>query len=304
MFELLSKPGAAVALAIAVVGLAGCQSPEPNAAGRSSSSDRDDNPATLVVALLPDEDAATIVQDNRGLEEYLEAKLGKEIELFVSTDYSSMIEAASKERLDLAYFGPLSYVLARTKSDIEPFAARTRDGSATYTSVILGNVDAGIDTWDEIEGQTVAFGDPASTSSRLIPQQMLANRGLQAGENYEAVFLGAHDAVALAVQNGNAAAGGLSRPIFNSLLEKGIIDASKVAVIGESDPIPQYPWTMRSSLAPELKAEIRAAFLELDDEAVLQPFKAEGFAAIQDRDYDGIRQSGEILGLDLAEFVE
>lgn len=282
---------------IALVGCSGSETATGDVAVKES-------PSKLVVALLPDENAATVIQDNDGLVKHLETSLDKEIELVVTTDYSSMIEAASNGRLDLAYFGPLSYVLAKTKSDLEPFAARLKGGSTTYTSIIIGSVDAGVDEFADIEGKTVAFGDPASTSSRLFPELTLANEGLKSGENYEAVFLGAHDAVALAVQSGNAQAGGLSRPIFESLVEKGSIDPEKVAIIAESEPIPQYPWTMRSDLDPALKDEIRTAFLELDDEAVLGPFKADGFAAMSDKDYDGIRKAGDILGLDLGEFVQ
>ncbi|MEM7773900.1 MAG: phosphate/phosphite/phosphonate ABC transporter substrate-binding protein [Cyanobacteria bacterium P01_A01_bin.37] len=277
------KQGIAGVALMAIVAITGCSSTTSTTAESAS------NPSTLVVALLPDEDAATIIQDNEGLSTYLEETLGKEIELVVTTDYSSMIEAASNGRIDLAYFGPLSYVLAKTKSDIEPFAARLTDGSTTYTSIIIGNVEAGIDEFIDIEGGIVAFGDPASTSSRLFPELTLAEGGLKSGENYDAVFLGAHDAVALAVQNGNAQAGGLSRPIFDSLVEEGIIDPTQVVVIAESDPIPQYPWTMRSDLEPDLQAEIRAAFLNLDSESVLAPFKADGFAAMTDENYDGIR---------------
>ena len=82
------------------------------------------DPDKLIVALIPDENAATVIQDNQGLKDYLTEAFDKEIELVVTTDYSSMIEAARNDRLDLAYFGPLSYVLAKAVSDIEPFAAR------------------------------------------------------------------------------------------------------------------------------------------------------------------------------------
>ena len=291
------KQGLTSVFLVGVVALVGCTSSDSSTVDAA-------NPSKLVVALLPDEDAATVVQDNEGLAKHLEETLDKEIELVVTTDYSSMIEAASNGRLDLAYFGPLSYVLAKTKSDLEPFAARLKEGSTTYTSIIIGNVDAGMDEFTDIEGKTVAFGDPASTSSRLFPELTLANAELKSGENYEAVFLGAHDAVALAVQNGNAEAGGLSRPIFESLVAEGTIDPNKVTIIAESEPIPQYPWTMRSDLDPALKEEIRTAFLDLNDEAVLIPVKADGFAAMEDKDYDGIRKAGDILGLDLGEFVQ
>jgi phosphonate transport system substrate-binding protein len=277
------------------LGLISCSSDE-------SKSDKQ-NPDKLIVALLPDENAATVIQDNQGLKDYLAQQTGKEIELVVSTDYSSMIEAASNGRLDLAYFGPLSYVLAKTKSAIEPFAARLKNGTTTYKSCLIGNVESEVNDFDSIKGKTVAFGDPASTSSRLFPELKLSEEGLKAGDDYKQVFLGAHDAVALAVQGGKAQAGGLSCPIYESLLEKKSIDSDKIVLISKTEPIPQYPWTMRSDLDPDLKETIKTTFIELNDDSVLKPFKADGFAAMEDSDYDGIRKAGEQLGLDLNKFV-
>ena len=262
------------------------------------------DPDKLIVALIPDENAATVIQDNQGLKDYLTEAFDKEIELVVTTDYSSMIEAARNDRLDLAYFGPLSYVLAKAVSDIEPFAARIKGGTKTYNSCIIGNTKKGVTSFDDIKGTTFALGDPASTSSRLFPELTLAENGLTKGKDFQGVFLGSHDAVALAVQNGNAQAGGMACPILKSLKKKGVIDPSKVTTIAESSPIPQYPWTMRSTLSPELKENIRVTFLELESDKVLKPFNDDGFASITDSDYDGIRKAGKLLGLDLSKFVK
>ena len=262
----------------------------------------DPDPSTLKVALLPDENAATIIKKNRPLQEYLEQKLGKKVELIVTTDYSSMIEAMRHGRLDLAYFGPLSYVLAKQKSDIEPFAAIRQHGKTTYQAVIIANKSAKIAKLEDIAGKDVAFGDKASTSSHLIPKSMLAEKNLYAGKNYREHFVGAHDAVAMSVQNGHAQAGGLSKPIFETLVQRGLVKPDKVAVIAESKPFPQYPWTMRSSLNPQLKQTIRAAFLEINDPAILKPFKAEGFGAVSDKDYDVVRNLGSLLKLDFSRF--
>ena len=278
---------------LACLSLVSCSNPE--------SETSQTKPSKLVVALLPDESAATVIQNNKGLETYLENKLNRDIELFVSTDYSSMIEVASKGRLDLAYFGPLSYVLAKTKSNIEPFAALEKDGKNTYQALVIGNAESGIDSYEKIEGKIMVYGDQASTSSHLIPKSMLKEKGLKAGENYEEVFVGAHDAVAVAVANGKAQAGGLSKPIFMGLIEKGTIDKNKVIVIAESKPFPQYPWTMRSDLDPELKTQIRKAFLELEDEAILKPFKADGFKSVTDQDYDVVRNLGKVLELNFSQ---
>ena len=260
------------------------------------------DPETLKVALLPDENASTVIKNNKPLEIYLEKELGKKIELVVTTDYSSMIEAMRHGRIDMAYFGPLSYVLAKQKSDIEPFAAMKQKGSTTYQSVLIANTGAGIAKISDIVNKNVAYGDKASTSSHLIPKSILAETGLKAGENYREHFAGAHDAVAMAVQNGHAQAGGLSKPIFESLVQRGLVDPNKVKVLAESKPYPQYPWTMRSNLKPELKEKIRAAFLNLKDPEVLKPFKADGFGPISDKDYDVVRSLGTLLKLDLSKF--
>ncbi len=260
------------------------------------------DPETLKVALLPDENASTVIKNNKPLEIYLEKELGKKIELVVTTDYSSMIEAMRHGRIDMAYFGPMSYVLAKQKSDIEPFAAMKQKGSTTYQSVLIANTGAGIAKISDIVNKNVAYGDKASTSSHLIPKSILAENGLKAGENYREHFAGAHDAVAMAVQNGHAQAGGLSKPIFESLVQRGLVDPNKVKVLAESKPYPQYPWTMRSNLKPELKEKIRAAFLNLKDPEVLKPFKADGFGPISDKDYDVVRSLGTLLKLDLSKF--
>ena len=262
----------------------------------------DPDPSLLKVALLPDENASTIIKNNKPLEEYLEAKLGKRIELIVTTDYSSMIEAMRHGRIDLAYFGPLSYVLARQKSEIEPFAALRSKGSTTYQSVLIANTAAGINSISDIRGKNMAYGDKVSTSSHLIPKSVLAEKGLEVKRDYQEHFVGSHDAVAMAVQNGHAQAGGLSRPIYEALLERKILDPARVKVLEYSKPFPQYPWTMRSNLKPELKEKIREAFLELKEPAILKPFKAEGFGPIADADYDVVRNLGHLLRIDLAKF--
>ena len=257
----------------------------------------DNNPSTLKVALLPDEDAAALIKKYQPFKAYLTAQLGREVKLLVTTDYSSMIEAIRHGRIDLGYFGPLSYVMARARSDIEAFAAKVNHGSPTYQAVVIGSAKRGVTSFDDIKGGDVAFGDVASTSSHMIPKKMLLDHGLQAGRDYRAHFLGAHDAVAMAVQRGNAQAGGLSKPIFETLLERGVIDAARVNVLAESAPFPQYPWAMRSALEPALKEKIKQAFYQLDDVRILKQMKAEGLAPINDADYDVVRQLKATLGL-------
>ena len=256
------------------------------------------NPDVLRIAILPDENASELIKQNKKLQLYLENRLDKKIELVVTTDYSSMIEAMRFGRLELAYFGALSYVMAKQKAEIECFAAQMKKGSIMYHGVIIANKNTNIDKIEDIRGTNMAFGDPASTSSHLIPRaHLLINADLDI-DDYIPHYLGAHDAVAMNVQNGNADAGGLSKKIFEHLVERGMISLDKVKVIAVSDPFPNYPWTMQSSLNPELKEKIKAAFYELDDPEITIPLKADGFLPVTDADYDIVRDTRILLGMD------
>jgi phosphonate transport system substrate-binding protein len=291
-----------VVLMLALLAAAGCEERSGSPAGGAPATSKGLDPETLRIALLPDENPSTVIKNNQGLKDYLEKTLGKKVELIVTTDYSSMIEAMRNGRLELAYFGPLSYVLCKSKCEVEPFAALLKHGTTTYQSVVIANVASGIATIEDIKGKQMAYGDPASTSSHLIPKSILAEKGLLAKEQYEEHFVGNHDAVAKNVEQGTAQAGGLSKPIFESLLERKVVDASKVKVLAESRPYPQYPWTMRSDLDADLKSKIRTAFLELKDKEILKPFKADGFGPITDGDYKPVRDLISLLKVDPTKF--
>jgi phosphonate transport system substrate-binding protein len=258
------------------------------------------DPKTLRVALLPDENAATIIQNAQPLKAHLEKALNRNIELIVTTDYSSMIEAMRFGRIEVAYFGPLSYVLAKSKSDIEAFAVGVSNGSPTYTSVVITQADSPIRKIADLKDKTVAYGDTASTSSHLVPRAMIEDAGLVANRDYKTVYVGAHDAVARAVETGKVNAGALSRPIYETLLKSGRINPEKVRILAETKPIPNYPMAMQSKLAPALKEQIRAAFVDLKDPAILKTFRAQAFAATNDGAYDVLRTTAKVLNLDLA----
>jgi phosphonate transport system substrate-binding protein len=259
------------------------------------------DPAKLRVALLPDENAATLIQNAQPLKSYLEKTLRKEIEIVVTTDYSSMIEAMRFGRIEVAYFGPFSYVLAKSRApEIEPFAVGVERGSATYNSILIATAGGPVKAISDIRGKPFGFGDQASTSSHLAPRAHLLKKGLEADKDYKPVHLGTHDAVARAVQAGQVPAGALSEQIFRSLVERKLIDPSRVTQLEMTAPIPNYPMTLQSGLSPRLKQSIREAFLQLSDKEVLKSFRVEGFAATDDKAYDVLRDTATVLKLDLA----
>ena len=174
------------------------------------------NPDKLRVALLPDENAATLIQNAQPLKAYLAATLKKDIDIIVTTDYSSMIEAMRFGRIEVGYFGPFSYVLAKSKApEIEPFAVGIEKGSSTYQSILIAQASGPVKALADIKGKPFGFGDQASTSSHLAPRAHLLKNGLAGDVDYRVVHLGTHDAVARAVQAGQIPAGRPLRADFS-----------------------------------------------------------------------------------------
>lgn len=219
----------------------------------------------------------------------------------MTTDYSSMIEAMRFGRIEVAYFGPFSYVLAKSKApNIEPFAVGVERGSPTYQSVLIATAGGPVKTLADVRGKPFGFGDQASTSSHLAPRaHLLKNHKLNGETDYRPVHLGTHDAVARAVQAGQVPAGALSKPILDNLIAKGLVDANKIVQLELTAPIPNYPITMQGNLSPELKEAIRAAFLDMKDAEILKAFRIEAFAATNDKAYDVLRDTAQVLKLDL-----
>lgn len=259
------------------------------------------DPQRLRVALLPDENAGTIIQNAQPLRLHLEATLRRPVELVVTTDYSSMIEAMRFGRIEIAYFGPFSYVLAKSRApQIEPFAVGVERGAPTYNSVVIATANGPVQTLADVRGRPFGFGDQASTSAHLVPRALLLSRAqLKGGDDYRVVHLGTHDGVARAVQNGQVPAGALSKSIYDTLVARNTVDATRLREIALSDPIPNYPMVMQGNLAEPLKEAIRASFLELRDPTILRSFRVEGFAPTTDAAYDILRDTARLLELNL-----
>lgn len=260
------------------------------------------DPSRLRVALLPDENASTLIQNAQPLKTYLEKTLKRDIELVVTTDYSSMIEAMRFGRIEIAYFGPFSYVLAKSRApEIEPFAVGVERGSPSYQSILIATAGGPVKTLADVRGRPFGFGDQASTSSHLAPRaHLLRKSSLEGDRDYKVVHLGTHDAVARAVQAGQIPAGALSEPIFRTLIERKVIDPARVVRLDVTADIPNYPIVMQGNLAPQLKQAIRDAFLGMRDKEVLKSFRVEGFAPTTDKAYDVLRETAQILKMDLA----
>ncbi len=282
-------------LALVLLGmvLGACSSPGQGGAASAS-------PERLRIGLIPNQSPDTVKAQYEPFRKYMEGRLDRPVELFVASDYAGVVEAMASDRLDVAYFGGVTYVQAEQRARVHPIVTEVdRDTHTTkYHSVIITNSDSPIRTVADVKGRKFAFGDIGSTSGSLYPRIMLSEAGITSfGDPKLFIYTGGHDATALAVQNGAVDAGGVEERILNRLIDRGTVDASRIRVIARSSPIEGYPWVVRDALHEGLVEEITSAFLGINDPELLKLMRAERYEGVTEKDYDEIRAQARRFGL-------
>ncbi len=259
----------------------------------------------LKIGLIPTDDATEMLREYQPIADYLSEKLGMGVEITVTNDYTAAIEAMRNKHIDMAWFGPFSYVLASEVAGAEALVngIRRETGLSTYKTVFITRADSGIKTLEDLKGRSFAFVDPASTSGYLIPLKILKENNIDANNDFSTTFFeGTHNAVELAVANEKVDAGADSDNSYNRMVKAGEIDPAVNIIIYESDPIPGSPIAVRGDLDPELKKKIRQALIQMDEQTLHQVSgwgSIERYVAVEDSDYNIIRETAKILELDL-----
>ncbi|RKD24036.1 phosphonate ABC transporter substrate-binding protein [Ammoniphilus oxalaticus] len=255
---------------------------------------------SLTIGIIPTMSEGNMKVAMDKLEKHLQDEVGIPVELDTYSDYNGVVEAMNFGDVNLAYLGPLTYVIAHHESGAEAIMTQLIKGEPYYYAYFIAHKDSPYDTLDDLlenkEEVTIAFGDPSSTSGSLIPGMELKERGVYRSEHdYDfknVTFTGGHDATSLAVQNKGVDAGGVDSAIFDMLVETGKIDGDQLKVIWQSEKLFQYPWAVKD-VDQETITKIQDAFLKIEDQDILDAFGATGFTKASNADYEAIKQAAE-----------
>lgn len=267
---------------------------------------------TLTFAAIPAEQNADPKVEFAGTTAAIEKATGKKVEVIKATDYNAVIEGMLAGDVDIASFGPLSYVLAKNNgAKITPVAAMIEEkgGEATYKSLGLAPADSDIDSLKDYRGKNVCFVDPASTSGYLFPTTALNDAGIDPKKDIKPVMAGGHDASALAIKDGQCDAGFAYDGMVNQLIASGDLKKNDLKVVWQSDPIPQSPVAVQDSLPATLKKQITDGLLkDANKDAMVASGACSnvedcnatgdatywGYAATDDATYDTVRKVCEV----------
>src|SRR6185436_4818731 len=299
----MGKAFFSIGLWLLVAGVAACGGPD----GRTK---------TLRVGFVPAEDAQQVMQNAQPVVEILRKELGMEIQPFVATDYTGVVEALRVGKLDVAFLAPASYVLAKNEADVKVVLKSERKGIPTYYAAIITRADSGIKTLDDLRGKTFAFGDALSTTGHVFPRKMFKERGIDPVRDFKQIlYSGGHDATVLAVLNRKVDAGATyanspdSQDTAWMRYLKDPEDVKKIRAIAFSEPIPADNLVIRGDLDDTIAKKIVDVFVNLSRDPagkkmLRELYQIDGFVTATDKDYDSVREAFKIAGIPLKEALK
>jgi phosphonate transport system substrate-binding protein len=257
----------------------------------------------LRVSMIPE--VATTADSYRlkqPLVDMLSRATGLTVNLTIPINYAAVVEAMGADKLDLAYFGGLTYCQAHERYAARPLVQRTIDTSFRSLFITQGD-NKTINSLADVAGKTFAYGDVNSTSGHLMPAYNLLQAHVDPDTGpSKVIYTGNHTATALAVASGKVDAGAMDETVYNTMLADGKAAAGALRVFYTTPPFYDYCWATSSSLDPAVAKKISNAFLSLDpsrpaDKDVLDLLRAQKYVVADDKNYAVLKSIARKLGL-------
>jgi phosphonate transport system substrate-binding protein len=260
----------------------------------AQSVDRTGWPSEITFATVPTETAADATLRWTPFIDFLQSRLGIRVNFHSGADYAAVTIAMQNRQVDVAYFGPASYLDAVTHAGAVAFAKEdSLTGGTGYYSLIIARRGGPIRTLEDARGQPFAFVDPGSTSGFRVPMYSFCTKlDIEPTEYFSRIFFaGTHENVILGVANGTIPVGSTFDLGIIAATEKGVIRGleEEFYVLFRSDQIPSSPLAYRGDLPATLRSEIQKAFLEFDNPEWFRGLGLRRFVAATPEEYESFR---------------
>ncbi len=260
----------------------------------------------FVFTAIPDQDESRLQQRFNRVAEYLAAELDVEVRFVPVKSYAAAVTAFRNNEVQLAWFGGLSGVRARTLTPGSEAIAQGYEDQF-FTTYFIAHATTNLEPNTEfpkgIAGKTFTFGSKGSTSGRLMPEFYIRKHlGQSPDDLFSRVgFSGNHSKTIALVQSGAYDVGAVNFKVWEGKSDAGLIDSTQVRIIWETPPYPDYQWTIRGDVdsvwGPEFKDRVAQAFLTMTDPELLDAFPRGRFVAAKNEDYQPILDVARQIGL-------
>ncbi len=267
-----------------------------------------DEPRAIVLGGIPDQDVRVLEERFGGIAEGLTERVGIPFEYRPATSYAALVTAFQNGDVLFGWFGGLTGVQARLAvPGAEAVAQRPID--TEFRSVFIVGRDVQADTVADLAGLRFTFGSESSTSGHLMPRHYLREAGVDPEEDFDGRpgFSGSHDKTWKLVEAGSFEAGALNAAVWESAVEEGEVDTTRLRVVAGTPPYVDYHWVLHPEVDERYgegtSQRIVTALLEMSAEdggevaEALELFGTDRFIPAQDDDYADIEAIARDLGL-------
>lgn len=273
----------------------------------------DQRAAVLMISSIPDQDPDLLAERDGAMADYLHGVLGVDVEFVPVTDYAASVNLFRAGDLHAVFYGGLTGVQATAQVPGARYLAQ-RDVDATFRSVFIANVKAGIQPITSVreltalKGKRFTYGSQTSTSGRLMPEYFLGQAGLNDDTDFNGApgFSGSHDKTIDLVESGTFEAGVLNVQVWDTRRAADDVDLDQVKQIFLTREYHDYHWLGRPDLdetfGSGFSQRLKDAFLALSSDdphqaKLLELYGANSFITTTSDNYDQIRTIGRELGL-------
>lgn len=270
----------------------------------------------LVMGIIPAENPDMMVKQYTPMVDWLSKQMGRKIKIITATDYTGVVEAMRAKKVDIAWFGPFSYVMANERAGAEAVAVgMDKNGVSTYrsylvttpeTAKLLGitKIEKGEEGMKAIfeklqpfkKKLSFTFTDPASTSGYAIPRYYMNLVGFDPKDNFKSVgFVGTHDAAELVVKNQIIQIASDNNINYAKMEKMNLISPKTNVIIWESPELPGSPLAIRSDLPQSVKDDFKKYIQEVPKDIVTGYGEVTGYQIVTDDDFKVIKDVKKVI---------
>ncbi|PPC89270.1 MAG: phosphonate ABC transporter substrate-binding protein [Methylobacter sp.] len=246
--------------------------------------------SAIRLGLLPDSSPEILNARFKPLKNYLEVTLERPVDITIPSDYNELVNQFGKKKLDIVFFGGVTFATARKLYHAEPLVMRDID--LKFTSLFLTQADNAKLTLADFKGTQFSFGAKLSTSGHYMPRYFLLEQGIVPEKFFNTIhYSGGHDKTALAVREGRVDIGVANGEVIRAMIKDGRLSLRDVRIVWETPFYTDYVFAVQPGMPKREKQALRDAFLALSishpqQRGILSALNAQSFIPASNKDFE------------------
>lgn len=268
----------------------------------------------LEVQFVPTNNDGTMEARALPLAEYLSEALGREVNVTLATDYTTIVQAMASGQVDLGIMPPAAYVQARDlgsakailtsvlgKFDDETGLPLEGETTGAFQGEILVKADSDMQELADLIGKKIATLSPNSASGYIYPVAEMINAGIDVNKDVTLTTVNDIPSEMTAVLNGQQDAAFVfegARVVFGGAFpENDLMKELRVLYLTEGE-IPNDAIAVQPDMDEDLQEAIKEAFLTMGDTEegleIMSLWSHLGYTEVDEAIYDQIKEYTEI----------